>query len=81
VHSFEYGVALARLDGCTITPSGDSPCPPEIAESLRLASLVLWRESMLEWKPRLIVLVVGLAALASSMGFVFDPVNFGWGAW
>jgi hypothetical protein len=36
---------------------------------------------MLEWKPRLIVLVVGLAALASSMGIMFLPDNFGWGAW
>ena len=36
---------------------------------------------MLEWKPRLIVLVVGLAAMASSMGFVFGPINFGWGVW
>jgi hypothetical protein len=41
--------------------------------------LVLWRESMLEWKPRLIVLVVGLAVMASSMGIVFWPINFGWG--
>jgi hypothetical protein len=36
---------------------------------------------MLEWKPRLIVLVVGLAALASSLGWLFTPSNFGWGAW
>jgi hypothetical protein len=36
---------------------------------------------MLEWKPRLIVLVVGLAAMASSMGFVLGPINFGWGVW
>jgi hypothetical protein len=36
---------------------------------------------MLEWKPRLIVLVVGLAVAASSMGFVFGPINFGWGCW
>jgi hypothetical protein len=36
---------------------------------------------MLEWKPRLIVLVVGLAALASAAGTVFGPGNFGWGAW
>jgi hypothetical protein len=36
---------------------------------------------MLEWKPRLIVLVVGLAAMATSLGYVFDPINFGWGAW
>jgi hypothetical protein len=36
---------------------------------------------MLEWKPRLIVLVVGLVVLASSMGFVFEPINFGWGSW
>ena len=36
---------------------------------------------MLEWKPRLIVLVVGLASLASSLGVLFGPGNFGWGAW
>jgi hypothetical protein len=39
---------------------------------------------MLEWKPRLIVLVVGLAAVSASLsGFValFGPGNFGWGAW
>jgi hypothetical protein len=36
---------------------------------------------MLEWRPRLIVLVVGVAALASSIGFVFLPGNFGWGLW
>jgi hypothetical protein len=36
---------------------------------------------MLEWKPRLIVLVVGLAVMASSLGFTFGPINFGWGAW
>ena len=39
---------------------------------------------MLEWKPRLIVLVVGIAVIAASLsGFfvMFDPSNFGWGAW
>jgi hypothetical protein len=36
---------------------------------------------MLEWKPRLIVLVVGLAAVASSMGTLMWPANFGWGLW
>jgi hypothetical protein len=36
---------------------------------------------MLEWKPRLIALVVGLLALAASLGLTFPPVNFGWGAW
>jgi len=36
---------------------------------------------MLEWKPRLIVLVVGLAVMASSMGIMFLPINFGWGVW
>jgi hypothetical protein len=36
---------------------------------------------MLEWKPRLIMLVVGLAALAAAVGFDFGPGNFGWGAW
>jgi hypothetical protein len=35
---------------------------------------------MLEWKPRLIVLVVGLAVMASAMGIVFSPINFGWGS-
>jgi hypothetical protein len=39
---------------------------------------------MLEWKPRLIALVIGLAVLAASVsGFftLFSPGNFGWGAW
>ena len=36
---------------------------------------------MLEWKPRLIVLVVALASMASSLGWLFSPDNFGWGAW
>ena len=36
---------------------------------------------MLEWKPRLIVLVVGLAGLASTAGLTFLPINFGWGCW
>jgi hypothetical protein len=33
---------------------------------------------MLEWKPRLIVLIVTLAALAAAFGLAFDPTNFGW---
>jgi hypothetical protein len=38
---------------------------------------------MLEWKPRLIVLVVALAALAFSLSglLFFSPDNFGWGVW
>jgi hypothetical protein len=38
---------------------------------------------MLEWKPRLIALVIGLAALAASLGdfCFFLPGNFGWGFW
>jgi hypothetical protein len=36
---------------------------------------------MLEWKPRLIALVVGLLAVAATMGLTFPPINFGWGAW
>jgi hypothetical protein len=36
---------------------------------------------MLEWKPRLIVLAVALASIASSLGVFFSPGNFGWAAW
>jgi hypothetical protein len=36
---------------------------------------------MLEWKPRLVVLVVGLVAFAASLGFSLGPGNFNWGAW
>ncbi len=35
---------------------------------------------MLEWKPRLIALVFGLAVTAVSTGCLFLPVNFGWGS-
>jgi hypothetical protein len=39
---------------------------------------------MLEWKPRLIVLTVVIAVIAASLNgmfVLFDPSNFGWGAW
>lgn len=36
---------------------------------------------MLEWKPRLAVLIVGAATLAASVGWLVYPGNFGWGAW
>ena len=36
---------------------------------------------MLEWKPRLIVLVVAVAALAAAYGWIFTAGNFGWDAW
>lgn len=36
---------------------------------------------MLEWKPRLIILLVVLASLAAPFGFLFSAGNFGWGAW
>jgi hypothetical protein len=36
---------------------------------------------MLEWKPRLIILLVAVASLASSFGWLFSAGNFGWGAW
>jgi hypothetical protein len=39
---------------------------------------------MLEWKPRLIVLVVVIAVIAASLNGMFAfflPGNFGWGAW
>jgi hypothetical protein len=34
---------------------------------------------MLEWKPRLIILMVALATFASAFGFIFRSGNFGWG--
>lgn len=33
---------------------------------------------MLEWKPRLIALVFGLAIAAVSMGCILLPVSFSW---
>jgi hypothetical protein len=36
---------------------------------------------MLEWKPRLVALVVGLVSIAMSFGLFFVPANFGWGSW
>jgi hypothetical protein len=36
---------------------------------------------MLEWKPRLVVLIVGVASFAASLGWIISPGNFGWGAW
>ena len=36
---------------------------------------------MLEWKPRLAVLLAGLATVAASLGWILEPSNFGWGAW
>ena len=61
--------------------------PPECVDSQNLdclASKFSGGKRMLEWKPRLIVLVVAIAVLAASLNglfFVFDPSNFGWGAW
>jgi|GEM_PF-3450900 len=36
---------------------------------------------MLEWKPRLILLVVCLAAIAANSGLLFLSGNFGWDLW
>ena len=33
---------------------------------------------MLEWKPRLVVLLVTLALVVSMLAFVIPPLNFGW---
>ena len=61
---------------------------PRCASTRRITTV--WRprvsggKRMLEWKPRLIVLVLGIAVIAASLsGFfvMFDPSNFGWGAW
>jgi hypothetical protein len=35
---------------------------------------------MLEWKPKLVLLVVGLISIAASMGFSLSPANFNWGS-
>jgi len=36
---------------------------------------------MLEWKPRLVVLLAGVGVFASLSGFVLSSGNFGWGLW
>ena len=33
---------------------------------------------MLEWKPRLVLLLVTLALVALALAFVIPPLNFGW---
>jgi hypothetical protein len=35
---------------------------------------------MLEWKPKLVLLIVALVALASSMGFALNLGGWNWGA-
>jgi hypothetical protein len=35
---------------------------------------------MLEWKPKLVLLVVSLVALAASLGFSLSPGSWSWGA-
>jgi hypothetical protein len=35
---------------------------------------------MLEWKPRLILLVIVVASLAATLGWLMAPLNFSWGA-
>lgn len=34
---------------------------------------------MLEWKPRLIVLLLVLAAIAAPLAFVVNSLSYGWG--
>jgi hypothetical protein len=36
---------------------------------------------MLEWNPRLVALIVIVAAFAASFGWIVSAGNFGWGAW
>ena len=37
---------------------------------------------MLEWNPKLVALVVGIASVTAAVsGFTFGPVNFNWGLW
>jgi hypothetical protein len=40
--------------------------------------LALWRKHMLEWKPRLVLLVIVVASLASTLGWLMEPFNFSW---
>jgi len=59
---------------------GDLPPVGDIGESIGLASLLFWRNRMLEWKPRLIfllVLLVTLAALLGQWGWAL-PQQWGW---
>ena len=33
---------------------------------------------MLEWKPRLVLLMVTLVGVAAALGFILRPDNYGW---
>ena len=35
---------------------------------------------MLEWKPKLVLLMVALVALAIALGFSLNPASWSWGA-
>jgi hypothetical protein len=58
---------------------GDFSGTRKTRESSGLASLAL-EEDMLEWKPRLLILMVLLVALASLLGQFswILPLHFGW---
>ena len=50
----------------------------EIADLSRLASYLLGG-NMLEWKPRLVLLLVALAGFASILSLLrIAPANYGW---
>jgi hypothetical protein len=39
-------------------------------------------EEMLEWNPKLVALVVGIASVMAALGgFALGPFNFNWGLW
>jgi len=64
----------------TITPLGDFSTGSEHTQSNGLASPLFWRKKMLEWKPRLFVLMMLLVVLSSLLGQFgwLLPINFGW---
>ena len=68
---------------CTITPSGDFRRDNERQKSYASGVLaVLGGNGMLEWNPKLVALVVGIAsAVAAFGGWTFGPINFNWGLW
>jgi hypothetical protein len=72
--------ALRGTNGAegTIPPSGDSITGAANPQSARLASYVLEGDDMLEWKPRLMIVLVAVVAVAAQLGSFFESLHFSW---